>query len=1433
MSESTPEATPFDKVLLECLTRLENEEATDIRSLQDDFPEYATEIGEYFEAVDLVQQLAGPTRLESLGIDASIETSRLDLGAMETQPASASSSTFSEEDLPHDFGRYRITSILGHGAMGTVFRALDSRLDREVAIKIPRHEQNIGCDLRIRFEREARAVAALKHRNICPVHDIGEIDGLHYIAFSYIEGQTLAELIRDRAPLPEMEAIRIIARLSETLSYAHEQKIIHRDLKPANVMMDNENEPVIMDFGLAVQEGADSAIRITQHGTLVGTPAYMAPEQLDSAPVVPGPQIDIYALGVILYELLTGKLPFDGSLPAFVSQVLNKEAIPPSDINPTISSPINCVCMKMLEKKPSRRFRSMQDVTKALHTTEKMEVGNASGSIKWVLGSMAICIGILVTGWWLGAFGGNAMPPITNQAESEVSVRSPLAAVLERQIEGLPGPQVCIAYAPDGKSLASFQGNKKNGVPGEIRIWDSSTWEQTNVLKANVDEYMIGGFNSDGTELLSVGLDNNIILWDVPQGKELRRFTKPPGIQNFCFLSNRFACTVGEYDGKIHVWDLLRSRIAKELPRDKGGWADVNFIAQDGYLAIADSSGTIQLRDLRNSSEIKRFSLKDVPDKQFNCDSDISFDGKHVVLTWPHSMAVWDVETGDMLHRWDNLRPTCTLSFTPDGRHVVRCTYGGTIQAFEVKTGRHKVIAETRIESFRIAVSPDGKQIVCSGMSTPTGSDKRLPVLQVWRLPKMLWPNAESRPVEPASLDYLTKEELATTEPAKTEMNPSRPKADSAKSTQLAQEGYALMQLGQLQQAKKKLDQAIELDPKNYEAWFQRGWLHGLQNNTDLADQDYRRCITLLEERKKRTTHEQQRLAWAYLNNCDVLLRHRRIKDAIEMGNGAIAVAPDMPMALYNHARAHFENHNLAAAMQSLDKAIKLSPTFGKAYRVRSEIYQLLGDLDDAWQDITLAIQLDPSRDSMVLAATFANDMGNYEQSLYIVKSLLVAYPDDAQVHKIAGDSWAGLGELDTAEESYKTSIAAFENNYFARLCLAELLRHRGRKEEAQDYEKEAGQILDDFVAKNDESQLREMRGYSFRLKGDHTRALEDYLKAIELDNQNLFALAHAGLLLSAHPEEDQRDGEKASEIAQSILELTQEQGAFWLSIKAASAAENGDFELAKKWQLDALNVSPLVERAEYQERLDLYNQGTPFRLLEDDYLELLSLDEVVVPSSVGVKNFDALLNAGDSSKLDGVEIAQQRSATVLIKSKFGFGSGMILDHQGYVLTCAHVLPYAGNVSIHYEYEDEDFTKEATPVAIDHRNDLALLKFDPNPGQMLASVRLGLTNRIPVEVAAGSDAIVIGNPADGQWVLEKVVLKGSIANEKQVLGDFVKRPYIQVSANISSGCSGGPLFDEQGRVIGVVNMKSATLSQTGFAIPMERVVRFLGISKSE
>jgi len=300
-------------------------------------------------------------------------------------------------------GRFLVQKKLGQGSFGTVYLAFDPVLDREVAIKVPRHGDLLSEQDQERFLREAKAAGRLRHPNIVPVYDAGNDDGQLFIASAFIEGLTLEKRL-EQGRLEFAESARLVIALAEALDYAHGQETVHRDVKPANILLDAKGLPLLMDFGLARLREAED--RLTHDGTVLGTPAYMAPEQAAARADEVGASSDQYSLGVVLYELLCEERPFEGPPALVISMVINQEPPSPKTHNSAIPRDLETICLKAMAKSPQHRYASCQQLADDLRRwlnyepVQARRVSLPERFVRWCRREpivSALAVGLLIT----------------------------------------------------------------------------------------------------------------------------------------------------------------------------------------------------------------------------------------------------------------------------------------------------------------------------------------------------------------------------------------------------------------------------------------------------------------------------------------------------------------------------------------------------------------------------------------------------------------------------------------------------------------------------------------------------------------------------------------------------------------------------------------------------------------------------------------------------------------------------------------------------------------------------------------------------------------------------------------------------------------------------------------------------------------------------
>ena len=301
-----------------------------------------------------------------------------------------------------EFGDYELLQEIGRGGQGVVYRARQKSLNRIVALKVIGLGQWATKAHVKRFRLEAEAAASLEHPCIVPIYEVGERDGACYFSMKFVEGGQLDEVVR-RAPMSIRQAVELIAKVARTVHYAHEHGILHRDIKPGNILLDANGEPHLTDFGLARLLETESSITHTLD--VLGTPSYMAPEQAVGNNAAVSSATDVYGLGAVLYQLLTGQPPFAGGTTyETIKLLLDTEPRQPRLLNPKIDRDLSTICLKCLDKDPKRRYASAIALAQDLQRWLKHEpiqarrTGISTHARKWVRRNRSIAALIALSG---------------------------------------------------------------------------------------------------------------------------------------------------------------------------------------------------------------------------------------------------------------------------------------------------------------------------------------------------------------------------------------------------------------------------------------------------------------------------------------------------------------------------------------------------------------------------------------------------------------------------------------------------------------------------------------------------------------------------------------------------------------------------------------------------------------------------------------------------------------------------------------------------------------------------------------------------------------------------------------------------------------------------------------------------------------------------
>jgi serine/threonine protein kinase len=620
-------------------------------------------------------------------------------------------------------GKFEIQARLGQGGMGTVYRARDPVLDRLVALKTVAQGMLAEGDALPRFRREAQAAARLQHPSIVTIYELGEVEGVFYIAMELLEGMDLSEAMVPAGRLSLEQKLRLMAEVCRGLDYAHRRGVVHRDIKPANIRLLPAGGVKIVDFGIA--RVGDS--NLTQTGLVLGTPSYLAPEVLAGRPV--DHRTDIWSVGIVLYELMAGKRPFQG--PTFASLAYNivNEPLPPLDAAALeVPAAVQQILAHALNKNPARRFPNIAEMAEGLegaagrkgdsgaHDTTALRYRDEAFGLTPPTGSaMNLPLVTLETPTPFRTAaqprGGSAFRELATFGEppaSQTAALSPVRDVLVtagadgairfwdlqarsreatlrtelHQRTGHDARALCVAFSSDGALLASGH------VDGAVHLWDVAQRQEIPVRLKH--EAMVGAlaFSPDGAMLASGGMDSNLKLWDVGAAlagearRELHR--QPSGVTALAYAAGGASILSGHANRVLRLADAATGRLQATL---RGPEAQINLLwsAPDGRrVAAASHDRMIRIYDLeaRQLDVVLEGLRRPATSLCFFPDG-----ARLAAVGLESSILMWDVPPGDAAPRspattlWGQAQDTfAAVVLYGDGDHMAAALADGRIR---------------------------------------------------------------------------------------------------------------------------------------------------------------------------------------------------------------------------------------------------------------------------------------------------------------------------------------------------------------------------------------------------------------------------------------------------------------------------------------------------------------------------------------------------------------------------------------------------------------------------------------------------------------------------------------------------------------------------------------------------------------------------------
>ena len=650
------------------------------------------------------------------------------------------------------FGDYELLEEIARGGMGVVFKAHQVSLNRLVALKLISAGALATADLVKRFKAEAEAAASLSHPNIVPIHEIGEHEGQHYFSMGLIEGPNLREAlseIRDReseignrrGPLrvgfAPRQAARLVSTIARAVHYAHQCGVLHRDIKPSNILLDSAGEPHLTVFGLAKLIEKESTL--THMNAVMGTPAYMAPEQARGETKDVTTAADVYGLGAVLYEALTGSPPFGGGTSLeTIRQVREQEPRPPSSINTAIDLDLETLCLKCLEKDPSRRYQSAQMVAEELERVLKGQpidarpVGRVEKAWRWcrrspIVASLSAATVILLLSVAIGGlFAAARINFALQKAELNLYAADVRSASEAINADDPQGARILLQRIADRPAQHALRGWEW------YYLFEACRPEKHVVLGQHDSTLAAVAFSPDDKVLASISENGVLKVWDWRMRKEIlsrpAHQSQPPQFRlliphhSLAFAPDGGRLATGGADGRVHLWAVPSYERHATLDCGTGAVVALAWSGDGHWLACGAfersgpaSIGSISLWDVAADAPVKLASWTN--QMQYVRGLGFNPNGKILVASGYRTMTRWDLENPKAPREiLPELNGRDALAFSPDGKWLASgsSNYSGLsfFDADKLSARPEKALAGVYLGL--LAFSPDSKQLVAA-----------------------------------------------------------------------------------------------------------------------------------------------------------------------------------------------------------------------------------------------------------------------------------------------------------------------------------------------------------------------------------------------------------------------------------------------------------------------------------------------------------------------------------------------------------------------------------------------------------------------------------------------------------------------------------------------------------------------------------------------